>query len=84
MNTIKWRCKQLKKWLTYFFLYRGYWKTLWNSESDKSYWEILHNAEDKTVVLHYVPEENYGSKDVKIQVPQEQFEDLVKFIIRIR
>ena len=46
--------------------------------------EIWHDSDKKTVVLHYVPEDNYSDKDVKIEVPYDQFEDLVKFIIKIR
>lgn len=60
------------------------WKKLLNSESDNAYWEILHDSNKKTVTLHYVPEDDYSDKDVKIEVPYNQFEDLVKFMIRIR
>lgn len=84
MNLIKWKYRQLKQWLIYFFMYRAYWKKLWNSESDNANWEIRHDSDKKTVTLHYVPEENYSKNDIEIKVPYEQFEDLVKFIIRIR
>jgi len=50
----------------------------------KSYWEILHNSDKKTVMLHYVPEEDYSEKDIKIELTYDQFEDLVKFIIKIQ
>ena len=78
MNYIKWKYRQLKQLLIYFVMYRAFWKKLWLSESDNANWEILHDSERKTVTLHYVPE------DVKIEVPYDQFEDLVKFMIRIR
>ncbi|MFW5795263.1 MAG: hypothetical protein ACOCV1_07245 [Bacillota bacterium] len=84
MDWLKWKFREFKKWFTYFIMYRGFWKKLWNSESDKSYWEILHDNEDKTVTLHYISEEDYCDKDVKIKMKYEQFEDLIKFIIRIR
>jgi hypothetical protein len=62
---------------------RSYWKKLCSSESKNANWEIFHDTEDKTVTLHYVPEDDYSDKDVKIKVPYDQFEDLVKFLIRI-
>jgi hypothetical protein len=65
-------------------MYRAFWKKLWNSESDNANWEIWHDSDKKTVTLHYVPEDDYSDKDVKIEVPYNQFEDLVKFIIKIR
>lgn len=65
----------------YFILCRGYWKNLWNSESDESHWEIWQDPNKKTVTLCY---NNYSNKDIKIKVPYDQFEDLVKFMIRIR
>lgn len=65
-------------------MYYAFWKKLWNSESDNANWEIWHDSDKKTVTLHYVPEDNYSDKDVKIEVPYDQFEDLVKFMIRIR
>jgi hypothetical protein len=79
-----WKLRQLKKWLAYSVLYRALWKKLWISESDRANWEILHNLEKKTVTLQYVPEDDYGDRDVRIEVPYDHFEDLVKFMIRIR
>jgi len=60
------------------------WKKLLISESEKSYWEILHNSDKKIVMLHYVPEEDYSEKDIKIELTYDQFEDLIKFILRIK
>lgn len=61
-----------------------------NCESKDSRWEIVnHNitgCEDigiipsNTVTLHYVPEEDYSEKDIKITMPKEHFEDLVSFM----
>ena len=62
----------------------AFWKKLWISESDNSKWEILHDSENKTVELHYVPNDDYSSSDVKIKMQYEHFDDLVKFLIRIR
>lgn len=84
MDWIKWKYKKLKQWLIYFFMYRAFWKKLYNSESDNSNWEIWNNSDKKTVTLHYVPEDDYSNKDVKLEVSYDQFEDLVKFILRIR
>ena len=84
MDWIKWKYLQLKQWTMYFVMYRAFWKTLWVSESDNSKWEILHNSETKTVELHYVPNDDYSSDDVKIKMQYDDFEDLVKFMIRIR
>jgi hypothetical protein len=84
MDWIKWKYRQLKQWLIYFVMYRAFWKKLWVSESDNSKWEILHDSENKTVELHYVPNDDYSNKDVKIKMQYDDFEDLVKFMIRIR
>ena len=84
MDWIKWKYRQLKQWLIYFVMYRAYWKKLWLSESDNANWEIRHDSETKEITLMYVPEDDYNKKDIKIKVPYDQFEDLVKFIIRIR
>lgn len=84
MDWIKLKYKQLIKWFMYFLMYRAYWKKLWISESDNANWEILNNSDKKTVTLYYIPEDDYTEKDIKIEVPYEQFGDLVKFIIRIR
>ena len=84
MDWIKWKYRQLKQWLIYFVMYREYWKKLWLSESDNANWEIRHDSETKEITLMYVPEDDYNKKDIKIKVPYDQFEDLVKFIIRIR
>jgi hypothetical protein len=84
MNWIKWKFIQLKQCFINIVLYRAFWKKLLNSESDNANWEIWHNSDKKTVTLHYVPQNDYSEKDVKIEVPYEQFEDLVKFMIRIR
>jgi len=56
------------------------WKSILNSESSGSFWEITNNTKDNTITLHYVPEENYSDKDVKIIVPYDQFKDLIKFM----
>jgi len=84
MDWIKWKYRQMKQWIIYFVMYRAFWKKLWVSESDNSKWEILHDSENKTVELHYVPNDDYSNKDVKIKMQYDDFEDLVKFIIRIR
>lgn len=84
MDWIKWKYRQLKQWLIYFVMYRAFWKKLCNYESDNANWEIWHDSDKKIVTLHYVPEDDYSDKDVKIKVPYDQFEDLVKFMIRIR
>lgn len=84
MGWIKWKYRQLKQWLIYFVMYRAYWKKLWLSESDNANWEIRHDSNTKEITLMYVPEDNYSKNDIEIKVPYEQFEDLVKFIIRIR
>ena len=84
MDFIKWKYRELNKWIINNIIYRSFWKKLFNSESEKANWEILHDSDKKTVTLHYVPEDDYSDKDVKIEVPYDQFEDLVKFIIRIR
>ena len=63
--------------------YNGFWKKLLNSESDNAYWEIWHDSDKEIVTLQYVPEDDYSKKDIKIEVPYDQFEDLIKFIIRI-
>lgn len=84
MNWLKWKFKQIKQWVINFIIYRAYWKKLCNAESEKANWEIVHDSDKKTVTLHYVPEEDYSDKDIKIEVPYNQFEDLVKFIIKIR
>jgi hypothetical protein len=65
-------------------MYRAYWKKLWLSESDNGNWEIRNDSKTKEIILLYVPEDNYSKNDVEIKVPYEQFEDLVKFITRIR
>ena len=84
MVWIKWKYRQLKQWLIYFVMYRAYWKKLWLSESDNANWEIRNDSNTKEITLMYVPEDNYSKNDIEIKVPYEQFEDLVKFIIRIR
>lgn len=60
-----------------------YWETIFNIESENSNWEIWRDDIDKTVTIHYVPEENYTDKDVKITVPYSQFNDLVKLIKKL-
>ena len=84
MDWIKWKYRQLKQWFMYFVMYRAYWKKLWLSESDNANWEIRHDVKTKEITLLYVPEDDYSKKDIEIKVPYEQFEDLVKFMIRIR
>ena len=84
MDWIKWKYRQLKQWLIYLVMYRAYWKKLWLSESDNANWEIRHDSKTKEITLMYVPEDNYSKNDIEIKVPYDQFEDLVKFIIRIR
>lgn len=84
MKWLIWKFKQFKRWLTYRICLRYRWKKLWNSESDKAHWEILHDAENKTVRLHYIPNDDYSKDDTKIRMEYDQFEDLVKFINRIK
>ena len=57
-----------------------FWKTLWNAESEKAYWEINHDSEKEEVVLHYVPNEDYSKEDIRITLTYEKFEDLIEFI----
>ena len=83
MDCIKWKYRQLKQWLIYFFMYHAHWKKIWLSESDNANWEIRHDSKTKEITLMYVPKDDYSKKDIEIKVPYEQFEDLVKFIIRI-
>lgn len=83
MDLIKWRLRQLKQWFIYFIIYRGFWKKLWNSESDYGNWEIWHDNENEKVTLHYVPEDNYSDEDIKIEMSYKEFEDLVKLMIRV-
>ena len=84
MDWIRWKYRQLNQWLIYFFMYRAFWKSLYLSESDNANWEIRNDTKTKEVTLLYVPEDEYGKEDIEIKVPYEQFEDLVKFMIRIR
>ena len=56
------------------------WKIILNDESKKSLWEIVHLENEKSVRLHYVPEENYSEKDVNINLTYEEFEDLIRFM----
>ncbi len=87
---MKWKFKQLKKKLLYLILYRAYWKKLWVSESDHSNWEIVNDSnweivnDSKKVTLLYIPEDDYSKNDIHITVPYHHFEDLIKFMIRIR
>lgn len=84
MSWIKWKCREFRKWAMYSFMYRARWKKLWNSESDNANWEIVHDSKEKTVTLHYVPNDDYSKEDVKIQMSYEHFEDLVKFMLTIK
>ena len=75
--------KQFKHWLICKIICRNYWKKLYNSESKNAYWEIWHDSDEKSIILHHVPEEDYTNKDTKIKLSYNQFDDLIKFIIRI-
>lgn len=57
-----------------------FWKIVLNAESKISKWEIVHHEETKNVWLHYVHEEVYSEKDIKINLTYEEFEDLIGFI----
>jgi len=74
---------KIKQRIIYFIVYREFWKKLCNSESVNANWEIIHNSDTKIITLHYVPEDDYSEKDIKIDMSYERFEDLVKFLIRI-
>jgi hypothetical protein len=84
MNWIKWKLREIKNWLRNFILYRAKWKKLFNSESKMSHWEIINDNENKKITLLYVPNDDYSEYDIRINVSHEEFEDLVKFLIRIR
>ena len=60
-----------------------YWKGIFNMKSDNSNWEFWNDDLNQTITIHYVPEDNYSDKDVKITIPYNQFEDLVKLIKKI-
>lgn len=62
---------------------KALWEKLLNSESTNAHWEIWHDSDEKEVTLHYVPEEDYSDKDVKIKMPYDQFDDLLKFMKRL-
>jgi hypothetical protein len=84
MNWIKWKYKEFKKRITYFLFFRSFWRKLFISESEKSYWEIVHDSKKENVTLYFIPEEDCSKKYVKIKLSYEQFEDLVKFMNRIK
>lgn len=84
MTWIKWKIKQFKNFLRNFLLYRAKWKKLFNSESEKSYWEIINDNDNKKITLLFVPNDDYSEEDIRIKISHEEFEDLVKFLIRIR
>lgn len=60
-----------------------YWYAIFNIESENSHWEIWNDDILKTMTIHYVPEDNFTVNDIKITVPYEQFEELVKLIKKI-
>lgn len=62
---------------------RNRWKKLWNAESDLAHWEIWHDTETKSIILHWVPEEDYTKNDIKINLNYDQFKDLIHFLIKI-
>lgn len=84
LDWVGWKFSQFRRWLRYTLLYRGKWKKMFNSESDMAHWEIIHDSDNKNVMLMYVPNDDYSEDDIKIIVPYEEFEDLVKFMINIR
>ncbi len=65
---------------------------IFNAESKQSHWEITNHDIDfdfleenimtasKTITLHYVPEDDYSEKDIKITMPHDHFIELVKFM----
>jgi hypothetical protein len=61
---------------------------IFNIESKKSWWEITNHKgfdeNDETLTIHYVPEDDYSNKDVKIKIPIEHFYDLVELIKKIK
>lgn len=59
------------------------WMGIWNSESDSSYWEIWNDTAEKTIILHYVPDEDYSEKDTKIAMTYDEFADLITFLKRL-
>lgn len=84
MTWIKWKIKQFKNFLRNFLLYRAKWKKLFNSESENSHWEIINDNDSKKITLLYIPNDDYSEEDIRIEISHEEFEDLVKFLIRIR
>ena len=79
---------KLKHTIHYFLrrlFKRNSYKLLCNSESDLAHWEILTNSETDTdtVTLYYIPEDHYSENDVKIEVSNIEFEDLIKFIKKL-
>lgn len=59
------------------------WEEIFNSESEKAFWEIVHDRKAQTVRLIFVPDEEYNKKMVETTVSYEQFDDLCNFINRI-
>jgi hypothetical protein len=59
------------------------WEEIFNSESEKAFWEIVHDRKAKTVRLLFVPDDDYGRNDIDIELNYEQFDDLCSFINRI-
>lgn len=81
---IRWKLRELKKLFVKYVINRYLWKKLWVGESEKGHWEILNDTNGKTIQLHYVPEEDYSEKDIKINLSYEEFQDLNDFMNKIR
>lgn len=59
------------------------WEKIFNSESEKAFWEIVHDSKEKTVRLLFVPNEEYSRADSELELSYEQFDDLCVFIRKI-
>lgn len=66
-----------------FFNRSRFWRSLWVSESPQSFWEMVHDSSEKTVVLHYIPNSDYSDDDVKIELNYDEFQDLLDFARRL-
>lgn len=63
---------------------KKYWRTLFNAESEKSFWEITNSEHQQIVQLRFVPNDDYSSSDIRIQMTAEQFEDLLDLCNRLK
>lgn len=59
------------------------WKNILSSESESSKWEIVNHKLSSTICLHYVPNDDYSSDDIKINMSYDDFIDLCEFIKKL-